>query len=190
MDDPASGADGLVGAVRDGEVSPPELSDPPEPPELLEPPEASGGLVAGAAASVWAGCAALSRVGSVGAAGRGGAAVCDGVTDSGCRAVVAGGGVLAPRRAWRPDGSDGRAPGCRDAWLSDRSVDEAAGSVRGVDTLSGSGIEDAWVPLVAGLFWSMLTVRPPPTSAKAVAAAARRRCFFHRASCRRRAARP
>ncbi|AZS72837.1 hypothetical protein DDE74_19385 [Streptomyces lydicus] len=164
-----------------GEVS--ELESP-ESPEL---PESAGALVA---ASVCAGCAARSGVDAVGALARGGAAVWDGVSDCGCRAVVAGGGVAAVGRACRPAGRDGRAPGCREASLSARSVDEAAGSVRGVDARSGSGIEAAWVPLVAGLFCSMLTVRPPPTRAKAVAAAARRRCFFHRTSWRRRAARP
>ncbi|REK92191.1 hypothetical protein DY245_00240, partial [Streptomyces inhibens] len=108
----------------------------------------------------------------------------------GCRAVVVAGGVAAVDCGGRPAARGGREPGCREARSSGCSDTASVVAVRGGPTVSGSGAPAAWAWLVDGLFCSAVTVRPPPTRAKAVAAMARRRCFFHRASCRRRAARP
>ncbi|QGV77776.1 hypothetical protein EIZ62_05560 [Streptomyces ficellus] len=79
------------------------------------------------------------------------------------RSAPAGGDVTSPAARWEP----------------------GAGAVDGSD----GGAAWAW-PAEGLALGRAARVRPPPTRATAVAATARRRCFFHRASWRRRAARP
>ncbi|AVH57414.1 hypothetical protein C4B68_18375 [Streptomyces dengpaensis] len=127
---------------------------------------------AAAAASDWTSGSVLRGV-TVGDCCRGVLAVgvCAGavVRDDWC---VAGGVVVRRVGSVRPVGS----------------VDSAAGwSAEPMVRSSGAEAACAWSPEFRSI---EATVRPPPMSATAVATTARRWFFFHRASWRRRAARP